>query len=141
MPQPVQRSAAQVGLGLARAARGREREEEREIGGRLVEHAGCVADRDPARLGRGDVHVVVADGDVGDDPEPVTARVEHRRVDPVGEQADERVDLADRGHELIGRERRVVLALEDLVAGRDERIQPTGGEPAGDEDPAHSWFV
>ena len=52
MPQPVPAAGAQVGLGLGRQPRRSEDQQEREVGGRLVEHAGRVAHRD-AVLARG----------------------------------------------------------------------------------------
>ena len=96
MPQPCHTPGAQVGLGRRREPRRREDQQEREVGRRLVEHARRVADRDAARRRRGDVDVVVADRDVRDDAQSGRAGGEHRVVDRVGEQADERVDVRRR---------------------------------------------
>ena len=139
MRPPGPAVAPQVGLGVGRQPRRRQDQEEREIGGGLVEHAGRVAHRD-AELGRGgDVDVVVADGHVRDDLHAAAGRgrVEHAGVDAIGEQADHRVDVGDRGPQLVGRERRVVGALHDLVPRGDERIEPAVGQLAGDEDASH----
>ena len=54
----------------------------------------------------GDVDVVVADGDVGDDLQLRPAGIEHRRIDRVGEQADQRVLPWHALQQLIARNRR-----------------------------------
>ena len=137
MWKPVQRPCAQVGLGVGRPPRRRQQQEEREIGGRLVEDAGRVAHRDP-ELGRGgDVDVVVADRDVGDDPQPRRAGPEDGGVDAVGEDAHDRVDVGDRVDQLGRGQRLVARALHQLVAGGDERVEPAVGQRAGDEDSGH----
>ena len=72
---PARRSASASDV----AARGRQHQEEREVGGGLVEDTGGVAHRD-AELGRGgDVDVVVTDRDVGDDPRAAAHRPAARR--------------------------------------------------------------
>ena len=43
----------------------------------------------------------------------------------------------DGGAQLVGGERRVVVTLDDLVAGGDERVEPAVGQLAGDEDAGH----
>ena len=59
---------------------------------------------------------------------------EHRLVDPVGEQGDDRVDVAAPREQLVGGVRRVVgVRADDLVARRDERVEAAVGQPAGDE--------
>ena len=62
------------------------------------------------------------------------ARTEHVGVDAVGQEADHGVDVARGAHELVVVERRVVDAVDDLVSGAVERVEPTVGEAAGDED-------
>ena len=52
--------------------------------------------------GGGDVDVVVADRHVRDDPQPRRARPQHLGVDAVGEEADDRVDVAGDGVDQLG---------------------------------------
>ena len=79
-PQPVQRpSRRSRSASVDRRVAG-EDEEEGQVGRRVIEHAGRVADRDPQRMGRDDVDVVVADGRVGHDAE--LARRARRRARP-----------------------------------------------------------
>ena len=60
----------------------------------------CCTPRRRARVGRGDVDVVVADRDVGDDPQPAARPASSTaRVDPVGQQADDRVDRRRRSRD------------------------------------------
>ena len=51
-----------------------EDERPRDVGRRVGQDVRRVGDDDPARARRGDVDVVVADGDVRDDAEPVCVR-------------------------------------------------------------------
>ena len=133
-PPAVPRARTHVGLGGRREPRRGEDEKEREIRGRLVEDAGGVAHRNAGGGCRADVDVVVADRHVGDDLQSWCARSDHVGVDPVGEQAHDRVDLGD-GVAQLGRcERCVVRSGDDLVARRDEWVDSTVGEATGDED-------
>ena len=125
---------AEVGLGIRRPPRRGQHEEERQVGGGLVEHAGCVADRDAEIGGGGHVDVVVAHGHVRHDPQARGAGAQGLRVDAVGEDADHRVDAGDRGRQLGGRVRIVAGPLQHLVTGREQRIEPAVGQATGDED-------
>ena len=138
-PPALPAVAAQVGFGVVREAGRGEDQQEREVGGGLVEHARRVADRDAELGGRGDVDVVVADRDVRDDPQPPAggAGFEHLAVDAIGEQAHDRVGIRRGAHQLVVGERDVVVALHELVTRVRQRLQPAVGQPAGDEDSAH----
>ena len=90
----------------------------------------------------GDVDVVVADGDVGDDLQR-RRRVEHRPVDRVGEQADERVRVGD-ARRSSSRGMAGVAGVEidrrrPLRACRDDRR--TGGGPGDAESASVSVSV
>ena len=96
---PGQRSPRRSRFGLGREPRRGEDQQEREVGGRLVEHAGRVAHRDAA-LGRGRARRCCRSRRRRS-PRPSAGR---RRaasstvgVDAVGEQAHHRVDVGDRG--------------------------------------------
>ena len=128
---------AEVALGFRGETGRREDEHEGEVGGGLAEDARRVAHEHAVRGRRRDIDVVVAHGHGGDDPQPARAGREHGVVDPVGEDADDRVDVGRRGLQFGGRVRRVVgLGADDLVPC--ERVEPTLGELPGDEDPGHS---
>ena len=92
----------------------------------------------PSSAAVGDVDVVVAHRDVGDDPQPRARRPRSTaRVDAVGQDADDRVDLGGQRHQLVGGVGLVTGALHELVAGGDERVEPALGQLAGDEDAGH----
>ena len=118
----------QVALGLRRQPRRGQHEQEGEVGGRLVEDAGCVAHRHSSFRRGGHVHVVVADGDVAHDPQPRRGG-EHRRVDAIGQEADDGLGF---GEIQPGD---AVAVLHDLVAG--ERVEPARGQQPGDDHPRH----
>ena len=77
--EPGPASGAEVGLGVGRAPARGEDQEEREVGGGLVEHPGRVAHRDAELRGGGHVDVVVAHRDVRHDLQPGRAGLQHRR--------------------------------------------------------------
>ena len=138
MWKPVQRPCAEVGLGVGRPPRRREDQEEREIGGGLVEHPWRVADRDP-ELGRGgDVDVVVAHRHVGDDLQPRHARPQDVGVDPIGEDADDRVDVAAAARSSAAGQgsspARCTISCPAATSG----IEPARRQLAGDEDTGHA---
>jgi hypothetical protein len=129
----------EICLGVVRESGRGQDEQEREVGGGLVEDAGGVAHGD-AELGRGgDVDVVIADRDVRDDAQASTrgSGLQHRAVDAVGEQAHDPVDIGGRRDQLIVRVGTVGVPLDELVTGADQRLQPAVGNPAGDENSSH----
>ena len=85
----------------------------------------------PSSVAVAHVDVVVADRHVADDAQRAGARLQHRGVDAVGEHADDRVDAHDRGAQLVGGERGVVGALDDLGPGGDERVEARREGAAG----------
>ena len=108
----------------------------RELGGRLGEHVGRVRDDDPARARRGDVDVVVADGDVGDDLQS-GAGVEHVGRERIGQRRRSSPCLpASRAQQLVGRRR-----VGDGPSYETRRRRPTSSstehgrrDPAGQQD-------
>jgi len=81
-------AAAHVAVGLDDAPRDRHQQHPGQVGGRVVEYAGGVGDRNAA-LGRGrDIDVVVADGVVGDELQLRIAVHQHgiNRVDQLAQQ-------------------------------------------------------
>ena len=93
-PEAVPFARAQRRFGVGRSSRGRQQQEEGDVGGRLIEHARRVADRHAQTRGGGHVDVVVADADVADRFEPARSAREDGLVDGVGDRADERVEVA-----------------------------------------------
>ena len=85
----------------------------------------------------GDVDVVVADGDVGDDLQPVGG-VDERLVDLLGQHAHERVLAGDARAQLVARDRAVAGVQIDL-ADRFELGENGGRKLAGDEDAVMAW--
>ncbi len=137
MWNPVQRPARRsASASVARATRGQD-QQEGEIGGRLVEHARRVADRDAELRGGGHVDVVVAHRDVRHDPQPRRTGAQHLGVDPVGEDAHDGVDLAGEADQLVGGVGLVSGTLHQFVPGGEERIESAGGQLTGDEDTGH----
>ncbi len=101
---------AHEGVGLGDAPRDRQQQREREVRGRLREHARRIAHRDAATRARGDIDVVVADREVADDLELRPGGVQQLVVDPVGQQCQQPVHT---GH-----------AAEQLVAWRRQDTVP-----------------
>ena len=126
---------ANVTLRLRQQARCGQDQGEREIRGGLVEHARRVAHRDAPRGRGGDVDVVEPHGHVPDHLEPTGAGIDHAGVDAIRQQADDCVDAGHGGHQLLVRERAVVVALHQLVPV--ERVEPALGKESRDEDACH----
>ena len=95
-------AAPQQPIALDEPPRDREDQRPRELGDGFGEDAGRVRDDDPAGARRGDVDVVVADGDLTDDAQRRPRRVHQRAVDAIGQQADERIRAADAGAPFVG---------------------------------------
>ena len=130
---------SQVALCSRGEARGGEDQEERQICRRVIEHAGGVADCDAHRVRRDDIDVVVSHGSVRHHAQPsASSGLEHRRIDAIGEMADDAVALGGRPDQLVWRQRGSVLVQHhDLMAGLEQRICPAFGQGAGDEDAGH----
>ena len=129
---------AQQALALPQPPRDGEHERDREVGRRVGEHARRVREADAAAADGLDVDVVVADRDVGHDPQLLAGGVEERVVDAVVQHHDDRVRPADRGVELLRRERPVLLGDPDVGAGLAQRGERRLGQAAGDDDPGHA---
>ena len=89
----------------------------REIRARIGQHIRRIGDGDVAGTAGRDVDVVVANGDVGDDFQLWAGSIEHRGVDRVGEEADNRVHTLDTLQQFIARDGRAPDVQID-VTGR-----------------------
>ena len=97
IPQPGHAPGAQVGLGVVREARRGEDQQEREVGGRLVEHArACCTPRCRARSPRRRRCCRSRPRRSRRRAAARRAGLEHLAVDAVGEQAHDRVDARRR---------------------------------------------
>lgn len=85
---------ADQALAFTEPARRGEHQRERELGGGFGEHVGRVRHDDIARRERGEVEVVHADRAVRDDLE-LRSPIEDARVDPIEQQAHERVGVRE----------------------------------------------
>ena len=81
-------AGARERIGFDDAARDGEQQRPRQVSRGFVENAGRVGARDLAAAERGEVEIVIADGDVGDDAQARRGG-QQRFVDAVGEQRDE----------------------------------------------------
>ena len=116
------------GVGRADVARGGEQQADGELGGADDVGRRGVDDHD-AGLGRGlDVDVVEPDAGAGDDLE-VLGRGERLGVDLGGRADQDRVDVDDRGEQLVSVG---AVAVPDLEVGA-ERVHGGGAELFGDE--------
>jgi hypothetical protein len=111
---PFPLAAAHQPLPLGQPPRDREHQRPCEVGNRFGEHVGGVGDDDAARPGAGDVDVVASGADVGDHVQ-AGREVDHRLVDQIGGQADERARAGDAGAQLRSRDRRVAGVDVDVA--------------------------
>ena len=122
-----------VVVALRQAPGGGHQERPGEVGGRLGQDAGRVADGDAAARAGRHVDVVEADGEVADDPQAGTRGVEQLVVDPIGEQREEPVHAAHPLQQRGTRWRQLVRPEVDLERP-GQRRQALLGQAAGDED-------
>ena len=112
-------------LALREAPRDHEDQRHREVGRGVDEHARRVGGDHAARPARLDVDVVVAHGDVRDDPQAGAGRVQQRVVDAVVQQRHQALGAGDRRLELVG------------ASARGRAARPTcRARPAGARGPA-----
>ncbi len=90
----------------------------------------------PFALAAGNVDVVGADPEVRDDPQPLAGR-DHRRVDSVGEKADETLDVLDPQQKLIPPDRLGGVAHLDGMPRVAEARDLLREDAAREEDPSH----
>ena len=109
------RAGAHHALAFAEPPRDREDQAPGEIGARVGQHVGRVGDGDAARAAGRHVDVVVADRDVGDDLQLRARGIEHRGIDRVGQQADDRVLAGDALQQLLARDRLVADVQIDIA--------------------------
>ena len=119
---------------LGDPAGGSQDQGEGEIGRRLGQRAGGVADGNAPGGTGGHVDVVVANGVVADDEQPGSRPVEQLVVDPVREQGQDSGTALDRGQQLGPARRQVAVPDPGLGHGAD-RIEAAIRDSPGDEDP------
>ena len=137
-PPPIPATPPKVGLCSGGLPGGRQNQQEREVGGRLAQYARGVADRDAQGGGRGNVDVVVAHRRIGDDPETSRAtRTQDVGIHPVGEVADDPVELGSQPGQCAGGRRDVVVEHLDVVPRLVQRVGPPGDERSRNQDAAH----
>ena len=110
-------------LALGEPPRDAQHQREREVRGRLGEHAGRVADRNPAGGGRLHVDVVHADRVVRDRPQ-ARRGLDQLGVHRIGEQREQALQLAARGASSSG------AAAAGARARRPPRARPRGASSA-----------
>jgi hypothetical protein len=103
------------------------------VGGVFGKHARRIGDRDAARERGGDVDIVDAVAEIGDELEVRAGLRQHGGIDAVGHGRDEHVGGFDRLHELGLRKRAIVdvqPCVEQLAHARLDVI----GQAPGDDD-------
>ena len=130
--------AAQIGFGL-RCPTGRaEDEQEGEVGGRVVEHTGRVADRDAEPFRGGDVDVVVTDGNVAHHSQPSgRAGLEHLGIDRIEQQAHDPVVGWAPTATSSACGRRLRNRPHDFVTRAAQHLEPGLGEGTGHQHAGH----
>ena len=115
----------------------RDPEDERpcELGGRFGEHVGRVRRGRAVAPDGGDVDVVVADRDVGDDLQ-LRARGHHLVVDAIGEDADDGVLAGHAAQQFVARNRPFAAIHVDVVLCFEGR-EDGRGDPSCEEDRTH----
>ena len=122
-------------LGTIRRASA-EQQREREVGGRVGQHVGRVADRDPARGRRLDVDVVGPDRHVRDRPQ-LRGGVEQRRVDAVGEQREQPLGARRRARAARRATAAVSPGHSSTSCAAAQAVERLERERARDEDAGH----
>jgi hypothetical protein len=129
--EPCPFARPQAPLGCRQAACRGQGQRQRQLGGGVGEDVRGVGGDDlpiPAGL---EVDVVVADGEVGDQPQAGAGGIEQLRADGDGRVGDDRVDPGGELADLLPA--RPQAALTNLAALGDP-LGPGGGDPAGDQD-------
>ena len=124
-----------VAVGLDDAPRDGEHERPGEVGRRVGQDVGRVADLDAARRRRLDVDVVEADRVVGHRAQ-LRRGVDQLGVDPVDEQRQQPLGLGDAGEQRVARGRHVARPDLEVVLG-GEALERIAGQLARDEDMGH----
>ena len=121
-------------LALPEAPRDHQDQRHRDVGRRVGQHTWSVGGDHAALTAFGDVDVVVADGDVGDDLQLRAGRVEERPVDLGGQQGQHSVGMGDTFVQLVDLDRLVVLPAPH-VAVRTEHVEAGVRDSTGHDDP------
>ena len=136
---PGRRPAAPILVGGQHAgafhqpARHRQHQRHGHVGGVLGEHARRVGDGDPALHGGGDVDIVDAVAEIGDQLELLARLREHRGVDAVGDGRHQHVGGFYRFGQL-GLRHRLVVGIEPGVEKFPHAQLDVVGQLAGDDD-------
>ena len=137
-PCPFSRPQAQLG-GRQATCRG-QGQRQRQLGGGVGEDVRSVGGDDLPIAAGLEVDVVVADGEVGDQPQAGAGGIEQLRADGDGRVGDDRVDPCGELADLL--RGRPQAALTNLATLGDP-LGPRGRDQAGDQDcgAGFSWIV
>ena len=119
-------AAPQHPLAFAQPAGHGQDQRQREIGRGIRQDVRRVGDDDAPLTRGGDVDVVVADGDVGDDAQSL-ARFDHRPIDGVGDHRQQRLLAGDAAHQLVVRRRRRVASMRSTSHAASRRVMTDAG--------------
>ena len=113
--------------------RHRQHQRHGHVGGVFGEHAGRVGDGDAALHGGGDVDIVDAIAEIGDQLELLARFRQHRRIDAVGDRRHQHVGNFHRVGELVLGHRSVVGIEPDVEKFPHPQLDAVG-QLAGDDD-------
>ena len=118
---------------LGQAPRHGEDQRHGHVGGVFGEHAGRVGDGDAALHGGGDVDIVDAVAEIGDQLQPLARLAEHRAVDVIGHRRHDDVGGLGGGDQL-GMAHRLVVGIEPGVEQFAHAHFDAVRQPPGDHD-------
>ena len=104
----------QIALGIRHKPRRCEDEHERQVGRGVIQDTWGVAHGHSQIVGSRKIDVVVANRNIGDNPQAAGAGLEDSTVDTIGQEAHYAVHSADLIAQFVRRERRGLTVLNDV---------------------------